>query len=483
MYRALLESRDMMASSDHGIHVLLLPYPSQGHINPLLQFGKRLAARDGVRCTVAVTRFVAGSAMPAAAAAAAAGVHVAVFSDGCDGGGPDEVGGHRGPYFERLRSAAPATVDALLRSEAARGRPVHVVVYDAFLPWAQGVARRRGAACAAFLTQACAVDVLYTHARDGRLPFPPPPAALLGLPGLPAAPHRLEPADLPTFLADVNRPLCLLGLLMDQFTGLDTADHVLVNSFYDLEPQEADFMASRWGAKTVGPTVPSVYLDNRLPDDVSYGIHLYTPMASESKAWLDAHPPCSVVYISFGSIASLSHEQMAEVAEGLYGSGKPFLWVVRATETPKLPEGFAKKAKARGIIVAWCPQLEVLAHPSVGCFVTHCGWNSTIEAISAGVPMVAMPERSDQTTNAKYIQDMWCVGVRVQPNSKGVMRRADVEMCVREVMEGEMCKEFKKNALEWRNKAKKAVSECGSSDVNISDFLAKFGHLKHYSAV
>ncbi|KAL6655237.1 hypothetical protein ACP70R_006063 [Stipagrostis hirtigluma subsp. patula] len=457
----------MASQCGEGIHVLVLPYPSQGHINPLLQFAKRLAAHDGVRCTLAVTRFVAESTRPSPTGS----VRIAVFSDGCDGGGPDELGGHRGPYFERLASAGAATVDELLASEAAQGRPVHVVVYDAFLPWAQTLARWRGASCAAFLTQACAVDVMYTHARAGRIPPPPvPPESLLELAGLPS---QLEPADLPTFLADVNRPPSLLELLTNQFLGLDNVDHVLVNSFYDLEPQEADYLASRWGAKTVGPTVPSVYLDNRLPDDVSYGIHLYTPMTVECKAWLDKQPPHSVVYVSFGSLASLSTDQMAEIAEGIYNSSKPFLWVVRATETYKLPENFAGKAKVRGLIVPWCPQLEVLAHPSVGCFVTHCGWNSTVEAISAGVPMVAMPHWSDQTTNAKYVQDVWCVGVRVQPGSKGVMRREDVEMCVREVMEGEICKEFKMNALEWRNKATKAMSEGGSSDVNISDFLSK----------
>ncbi|KAL6626453.1 hypothetical protein ACP70R_030179 [Stipagrostis hirtigluma subsp. patula] len=289
----------MTSHSDHGIHVLLLPYPSQGHINPLLQFAKRLAAHDGVRCTLAVTRFVAESTRPPPAGS----VRIAVFSDGCDGCVPNELGGHHGPYFERLASAGAATVDEILASEAVQGRAVRVMVYDAFLPWAHGVARRRGAACAAFLMQACTVDVMYTHARAGRIPPPPvPPEPLLELAGLPS---QLDPADLPTFLADVNRRLSLLVLLMNQFLGLDTGDHVLVNSFYDLEPQEADYLASQWGAKTVGLTVPLVYLDNRLLDDVSYGIHLYTPMTTERKAWVDVQPPHSVVCVSFGSIASL----------------------------------------------------------------------------------------------------------------------------------------------------------------------------------
>jgi len=112
---------------------------------------------------------------------------------------------------------------------------VHVVVYDAFLPWAQSVARRRGAACAAFLTQTCAVDVLYTHLLAGRIPSPPVREELP--PELAGLPVRLELTDLPTFFVDENRPPGLLELLTSQFLGLGTADHVLVNSFYDLEPQ------------------------------------------------------------------------------------------------------------------------------------------------------------------------------------------------------------------------------------------------------
>ncbi|KAF8780803.1 hypothetical protein HU200_000747 [Digitaria exilis] len=454
------------------INVLLVPFPAQGHINPLLQFGKRLASYGGVRCTLAATRFVVSSTKPTPSS-----VHVAVFSDGCDERGPDELGGVGAPYFERLESSGSDTLDALLVSESELGRPVHVVVYDAFVPWALGVARRRGAACAAFLTQTCAVDILYAHAWNGKIPPANAlrPEDIRGLEGLSC---QLEMSDMPTFLTDTSYPPSFLELLVNQFLGLDTADHVLVNSFYDLEPQEAEYMASTWRAKMVGPTVPSAFLDNRVPDDMSYGIHLHTPMTEECKAWLDAQPQ-SVLYVSFGSMASLGPDQMSEVAEGLYNSGKPFLWVVRPTETAKLPEGFVDKAKGRALIVPWCPQLDVLAHPSVGCFMTHCGWNSTVEALSAGVPMVAMPNWSDQTTNAKYIQDVWRVGVRVRPDAQGVVRSAEVERCVREVMEGEMCKEFRMKALEWSSKAKKSMSEGGTSDVNISDFLSSFGHTAH----
>ncbi|XP_052168345.1 UDP-glycosyltransferase 79-like [Oryza glaberrima] len=466
----------VVQSGEGSVHVVLVPYPSQGHINPVLQFGKRLAGHGGVRCTVAVTRFVVGSTTKPCSLGSSP-VRFAVFSDGCDEGGPAELGGHRGPYFQRLEEAGSVSLDELLRGEAERGTPATVVVYDTFMPWVPRLARRHGAACAAFLTQTCAVDVVYTHARAGRLPVPVGEAdGPLRLPGLPV---ELDAGDVPTFLAahDTHHP-SMRALLMNQFVGLDNVDHVFVNSFYELEPQEAEYMAATWGARTIGPTVPSAYLDNRLPDDASYGFHLHTPMAAACREWLDARPAGSVVYASFGSIAAPGPETMAEVAEGLYSSGSPFLWVVRATETGKLPAGFAARAKNTGLIVPWCPQLEVLAHAAVGCFVTHCGWNSTVEALSAGVPMVAVPQWSDQTTNARYIEDVWRVGVRVRGGGGGdggaVVRREEVERKVREVMEGERSKEFMRNAASWSSKARSAMGEGGSSDKNIAEFLSKY---------
>ncbi|KAJ1290440.1 hypothetical protein BS78_02G243400 [Paspalum vaginatum] len=459
------------SSSEPSVHVLLLPYPSQGHINPILQFGKRLAAHRGVRCTLAATRFTLGQSHQQQPGP----VRVAAISDGCDRGGLAEAGG-LDAYLPRLESAGSETVGALLRSEAEQGRPVRALVYDAFLPWAQRVARRHGVACAAaFFTQPCAVDAAYAHAWAGRIPRPPPPPpkeALVELPGLPAG---LRPVELPSFLADPSDGPEYLDLLVSQFDNLHTADHVLVNSFYELQPQESDYMASTWRAKTVGPTVPSAYLDNALPDDTSYGFHLYAPLTAATKAWLDTRPPRSVVYASFGSFSEPSPAQMAEVAEGLFGCGKRFLWVVRASETSKIPENFAGKAAERGLIVTWSPQLEVLAHPAVGCFLTHCGWNSTTEGLSAGVPMVAMPQWSDQPMNAKYIEDVWEVGVRVRPDEEGVVRKEEIQRCVREVMDGERRKEYQRNAAAWKEKAKKAVTEGGTSAINIVEFLDKLG--------
>lgn len=231
-------------------------------------------------------------------------------------------------------------------------------------------------------------------------------------------------------------------------------------------------MGKLWAVRTVGPTIPSVYLDNRLPDDREYGLSMFKPVTEVCIKWLDDQWDKSVVYVSFGSLVSLQEEQMEELAWGLWNTNKPFLWIVRsAEESNKLPNTFVEMATegGRGLVVTWCPQLQVLAHRSLGCFVTHCGWNSTLEAISLGVPMVAMPQWSDQITNAKLIMDAWKIGVRVKLDKKGVIRREEMAECIRWVMGEE---EMRENMKKWKRVCREAMEEGGSSDRNIQDFIS-----------
>ena len=236
-------------------------------------------------------------------------------------------------------------------------------------------------------------------------------------------------------------------------------------------------MASQqWPIKTIGPAIPSMYLDKRLEDDKEYGLHLFKPDVDACMKWLDTKETGSIVYTSFGSLAILGEEQLEELTGGLKNSNCYFLWVVRETEQQKLPSNFIEETTERGLVVSWCPQLEVLAHRAVGSFMTHCGWNSTLEALSLGVPMVAMPQLSDQTTNAKFIVDVWKVGVRVKLDEKGIATKEEIELCIREVMGGERGKEMKRNSIRWKELAIEAADEGGSSDKNIEEFVAKLAH-------
>lgn len=231
-------------------------------------------------------------------------------------------------------------------------------------------------------------------------------------------------------------------------------------------------MKKEWGAKTIGPTIPSKYLDNQIPGDTHYGFHLFAG-ADRCNEWLDAQPPRSVIYVSFGSMANLDHESMRELAKGLEITGKPFLWVVRASERGKLPENFNGEGKGR--VCEWSEQLEVLGHGSVGCFVTHCGWNSTVEALVAGMAMVAVPQWTDQPMNGKYVEGVWGVGVRARKDENGVVRGEEIGRCVMEVMEEEeKSREIWENASKWKRLSVEAMMEGGSSYNNILEFVEKY---------
>ncbi|GMN39726.1 hypothetical protein TIFTF001_008958 [Ficus carica] len=125
------------------------------------------------------------------------------------------------------------------------------------------------------------------------------------------------------------------------------------------------WMRTLWPIKTIGPTIPSMYLDKRLEDDTDYGFGLFNPNADTCMKWLNSKEGGSVVYVSFGSMANLGNEQMEELVEGIKSSNCNFLWVVRESEVGKLPSKFAEETSEKGLVVNWCPQLEVLAHREV----------------------------------------------------------------------------------------------------------------------
>jgi hypothetical protein len=457
-----------------GSHVLLLPFPGmQGHANPMLQLGRRLAFH-GLRPTLVVSRHVLSTTTSASRSSCP--FPVAAISDGFDAGGisscPDVA-----EYVRRMEAAGSETLAALLDAERHAGRAVRVLVYDSHLPWARRVARAAGVAAAAFMTQMCAVDLVYGEAWAGRVALPLADGGELRRSGRLAV--ELGPDDVPPFVAAPQWYPAFTESALSQFDGLELADDVLVNSFRDLEPTEADYLESTWRAKTIGPTLPSFYLDDgRLPRNKTYGygVDLFSSTDHQAPpcpcmAWLDKQEPGSVVLASYGTVANLDAAQLEELGNGLCDSGKPFVWVLRSDEAEKLSRQLGGKCKEKGLVVPFCPQLEVLAHKATGCFLTHCGWNSTIESMATGVPMAAMPQWADQPTTAKYVESAWGIGVRMR---KGLVRREEVERCIREVMEGERKDEFRQNAARWMKKAKEAMQEGGSSDKNIAEFAAKY---------
>ncbi|KAL2546969.1 UDP-glycosyltransferase 74B1 [Forsythia ovata] len=436
-------------------HVIVLPYPSQGHINPLLQLAKRLAAK-GVKATLATTFYTVESIR-------ATNVVVKPISDGFDNGGFADAK-KEDIYINSFRENGSRTLSELIEEYEKTDFPVNCIIYDSFLPWALDVAKKHGIYGASFFTNSAAVCAVFCHIHSGALTLPVViKDKPLILPGLPP----LNDCDVPGFIKAPESYPAYLAMKMSQFSNLDKADYVFVNTFQELEGREAKSVSNMWPAKLIGPMVPSAYLDNRIEEDKGYGASLWKPLSEQCSTWLKTKPNKSVIYISFGSMVQLTSKQMEEMAWALMCTNSYFLWVVRETERNKLPTGFIDSTKGKGLIVSWCNQLEMLAHQAIGCFVTHCGWNSTIEGLSLGMPMVGMPQWSDQMTDAKFIEDVWGVGVRAKEDEFGIVRREELLYCLKQVMEGERNEEIKMNARKWKELAKEAIDEGGSSDKSI----------------
>ncbi|ERN20295.1 UDP-glycosyltransferase 74E1 [Amborella trichopoda] len=448
-------------------HVLLLPYPSQGHINPLLYFADRLAS-NGLRVTF-VTPIQSKKYFHKADPAVLASTHLEFFSDGHDDGLPPDL--DLEAYQSNLRRLGSRAVGDLIDRLTVQGvRPVSLV-YDSFYLWALDVAHDHGILGVSFLTQSCAVGSIYNRYLHGHPVRPKEPNGHVTIPGMPLLGLR----DIPSFIAQPEGNRFILEWLSGQFENIDQADYVLVNSFDSLEAEVRKEIAEAWSLMMIGPALPAVYLGSKNPRATKMSGE--QGMLTDCLQWLDGRPVGSVVYVSFGSMAVLSAEQMEEVSGALRRSKWAFLWVVRPPSANEkagnsLPEGFMEATSEQGLVVPWCSQLDVLSHRAVGCFVTHCGWNSTLEGLTQGVPMVAIPQWSDQPTNSKLVSDVWKMGVRVEVDEKEVVRSGEVERCIREVMEGERGAELRRNAQRWKDLAWEAVAEGGSSDNNIKKFVA-----------
>ncbi|KAJ0532026.1 putative UDP-glucuronosyl/UDP-glucosyltransferase, UDP-glycosyltransferase family [Helianthus annuus] len=444
-------------------HVLLFPFPAQGHINPLIQFGKRLVSK-GVKTTLVTTIYLNSTLSHKNSTTS---IEIEPISDGFDEGGYASADSPES-YLKAFKEVGSKSLGDLIKKLQNEGNNIDAIIYDAFNSWALDVAMEFGIDGGSFFTQACSVNNIYYHVYKGLISLPL--SVPVSVPGLPL----LECWETPSFVHNYGPYPGWTGIVFNQFANIDQARWVFSNSFYELEAEVIEWMRKMWKLKVIGPTLPSMYLDKRLEDDKDYGFNLIKANNKECMNWLDDKPEKSVVYVSFGSMAQLGLEQMEEIACGLSDCKFNFLWVVRAEEEEKLPKEFAnQKITGKGLVVAWCRQLDVLAHKSVGCFITHCGFNSTLEAISLGVPVVGMPQWTDQITNAKLLDEIWDVGVRVKANEKGIVTRENLVSCIMKIMEDERGVVTRKNAAKWRELAKAAVDEGGSSDKDIDEFVSE----------
>lgn len=190
--------------------------------------------------------------------------------------------------------------------------------------------------------------------------------------------------------------------------------------------------------------------------------------------WLNKQAPHSVVYISMGSLATMDNKELTAIAWGLADSHQPFLWVVRPGSVHDsewaelLLKDFKEEIGERGLIVKWAPQKEVLAHGAVGSFWSHCGWNSTLESLSEGVPMVCRPCFGDQKVNARYLCHVWRVGVLLE----GELERGKIKKAITRLMRHDEGKEIRQRSIDMKEIIKKSIEKGGSS-YNYANDLAE----------
>ncbi|KAJ4957159.1 hypothetical protein NE237_013942 [Protea cynaroides] len=472
------------------LHFLVISFPAQGHINPALQFAKRLT-----RSEAQVTFLTSMSAHRRMTKTATIdGLTYASFSDGYDDvflPSDDFVN-----YMVELKRCSSQALTDLTAAAANDRRPVTCIFYNFLLSWVADVARDLHVPSAVLWIQPAAILGLYYYYFNGYADLihgnNNDPSFSIQLPGLPLLTSR----DLPSFLIPSNdnaRHPHVMPYVQKLFENLEREipkARVLVNSFDDLEV-EALRAIDKFNIVAIGPLLPSAFLDSKDSSDTSFGGDMMISSSRDYIDWLNSKPEASVVYISFGTTSSLSKSQVRKIAHGLLESRRPFLWILRQppeteteTETGKEEGGILdnmEELKQYGMVIPWCSQVEVLCNPSIGCFVTHCGWNSTLESLVAGVPMVTFPQWSDQATNAKLIKDVWKTGLRLGLNEEGLVEGDELKKCVEIVMEGESGAEMRKSAKKWKELAKKAVMDGGSSDKNLQALVDEVRSLQSSS--
>ncbi|KAJ8541952.1 hypothetical protein K7X08_016818 [Anisodus acutangulus] len=405
------------------------------------------------------------------------GLTFAPFSDGYDNGYPN-VTKSLDKYREFYASFIALGSEFLAKIFTARAkerRPFSRIIYTSVLSWVGiGAKKLNALATLLWIQPATLLDIYYYYFTDYRYDLKN--CLLDDQPiELPRLPFLVGTREIPLFLfSSGNLMDWLIQTMKEHVESItsETNESVLVNTFDVLELEALRAIKNNVNMVGIGPLIPSYFFDGEDPLDTSYGGDL-RHCSKDYMDWLDFMPNASVVYVAFGSYSELSNQMMEEIAKGLVKSKRPFLWIIRDGEFKSLTNLSCKeKLEKQGKIVSWCSQVEVLQHPSLGCFLTHCGWTSTLESLVSGIPIVACPLWTDQGCNSKFAEDVWKIDVRVNENEEVIIEGDEFKRCV-EIVKGvgKEGEELRKNAKKLRDLAKDAIKEDGSFNVNLKAYV------------
>lgn len=355
---------------------------------------------------------------------------------------------------------------------------VHALIIDFFCYFALPVAKDLSIPCYCFFTSGAVFLSFFMYSPIMHHKYSDEeysnPKTLLEIPGTPHIRKSEIAMPLQDRTDDAYKSLLESAIVIQESAG------IIVNTFQKLEERTIKAIIAGECAPcdrtppvyNVGPLISRRGTEDTMPETIL--------------SFLKAQPKGSVVFLCFGSLGAFSVVQLREIAVGLERSQQRFLWVVRnpppdpnrsvsTTEQPDpdleslLPDGFLDRTKERGLVVKkWAPQVPVLNHGSVGGFVTHCGWNSVLEAVVAGVPMIAWPLYAEQGHNRVAMVEEMKIAVAINESENGFVAAEEVEDRVRELMDSEVGESMRRRILALRDEAKASLSLNGPSYVDLA---------------
>ncbi|KAF3432674.1 hypothetical protein FNV43_RR23776 [Rhamnella rubrinervis] len=444
-------------------HVAILAFPFGTHAAPLLAILRRLAsASPNTHFSFFSTLHSNNSIFLPKHTDINNNVKPYNVSDGVPEGHQLQLAINPQEAIELFMEATPHNfLEAFKVAVADTGREITCLITDAFFSFAADLAQDMGVPWLPFWTAGpIPLSVhLYTdrirqwhstttHANDED----DEPGLLNFIPGM----SKLVVKDLPEGVVFGNLKSIFSRMLHQMGSVLPRATSVFINSFEELEPTVTQDLKSKFRKYlNVGP----FNLASPLPP---------APDPSGCLAWLDNHKASSVAYIGFGSVTVPSPDEVKAVAEGLEASGVAFVWSIKDNSKTHLPEGFIDRSKSQGMLVSWAPQREILSHGSVGVFITHCGWNSLLESIEGGVPVICRPFFGDQRLNARMVEDVLEIGVKVEG---GFLTKPGILKCLDRLLHQDKGKKIRERIKELKELATHAVGPQGSSTHNFKTLL------------
>ncbi|KAL2248860.1 7-deoxyloganetic acid glucosyltransferase-like [Sesamum indicum] len=479
-------------------HVLIFPVPLQGHVNSMLNLAELLCL-SGLHVTILLSDYTHNRLLRHASLQSRfsrhSGFRVVTISDGLPADHPrvgerivdivlslKEVGGQQ---FRHLMESTDGLSDGGAR------RRVSCLIVDGVFRFAIPVVEEMGIPYIYFRTiSACsfwpyfclqeiidAGEVPLKGKNEDKLTYWKKKEMDLMVTSVPGMERVLRRRDIPRFcqVEDINHPG--LQTMKTETRRTIDASGLILNTFEDLEGPILDEIRKH---------IPNLYSIGPLHALLKAGLESEGMESSRNRsssfweedqnciAWLDSQPASSVIYVSFGSVTILTRDELLEFWYGLVNSGHRFLWVIRPDSIigndngngNEIPVELEEGTKSRGYMVGWVPQQQVLAHPAIGAFFTHSGWNSTLESITLGLPMLCWAYFADQITNSRFVSEVWKVGL----DMKDTCDRIIVEKMVKEVMEVRR-EEFLERADSMATLARKAISEGGSSYLNLNGLI------------